>query len=328
MKRYAWRIFILLTAFVQLCACKKDEGAGFTPTGQTFEFGVSGQLFPGIKNQQSKSVEIIIPQDSSKNRLQPVFSVSGQGSMLANNKAIYSRVSIADFSQPVQLSILNSQQQQVDSWTVHVKTELELYGLGSVKTAGKSLTSKSNYYFDQSMSGTFANANCGPTVASMAVKWADADFKKSPKQAREAIRPEGGGWYCADVSDYLLQNGVTSMNVYLGNVEQTVKKYIDKGHLLILALDISLIKQNTNPLQKVGKAYSSPSKATGHFIVVKGYKVVDGQFFLEVYDPNSGGAVYQLNQEPKGKDRYYAASEVRKAAQDWWNYAIVVNPKN
>lgn len=328
MKRYSWRIFILQMAFLQLCACKKDELVGFTPTDTAFKFGIVGEMYPAIKNQSSRTLDIIIPQDSSKKQLKAYFTVAAQASVLANNVAIYSYQSLFDYSNPVQLKLVDAANQTGSSWTVNVKTSSEAFGLGSVVSEAQSLISNRDYYFDQYQYGPYASSNCGPAAASMAAKWANAKFDKNPKEARSTINPQGGAWKSSEVAEYLKMQGVNTTIVYLASLENVVKKNIDKGNLLILVLDIFYIKQNTHPIEKVGKTYAISSKGTGHFIVVKGYKVVDGQFFLEVYDPNSGGAVYELNQEPKGKDRYFSAEQVQKAVQDWWNYAIVVVKNN
>lgn len=328
MKRYSWRIFILQMAFLQLCACKKDELIGLTTADTAFKFGIVGEMYPAIKNQSSSTLDIIIPQDSSKTHLQAYFTVPAQATLMANNVAIYSQKSRIDYTQPVQLNLVGNILQPDNNWTVNVKKASEAFGLGSVVSEAKSLSSNRDYYFDQYQSGPYASSNCGPAVASMAAKWANANFDKNPKEARSAIHPQGGAWKSSEVTEYLQMQSVNTTIVYLANLENVVKKNIDKGNLLILALDIFYIKQNNHPIEKVGKTYAIYSKGTGHFIVVKGYKVVDGQFFLEVYDPNSGGAVYQLNQESKGKDRYFATDQVQKAIQDWWNYAIVVVKNN
>ena len=68
-------------------------------------------------------------------------------------------------------------------------------------------------------------------------------------------------------------------------------------------------------------------KAWNHFVLVKGYVVADGKFYLEVYDPNSGGSTYTLDGQPRGKNRYYEASQVKGAISNCWKYALVVAAK-
>jgi len=62
----------------------------------------------------------------------------------------------------------------------------------------------------------------------------------------------------------------------------------------------------------------------GHFIILKGYKLVDHELFFEVYDSNSFGTVYN-DRSLKGKDRYYRFSDLDKATSIWWDYAIIVS---
>ena len=106
-----------------------------------------------------------------------------------------------------------------------------------------------------------------------------------------------------------------------------MKQCIDKKYELIICLDMYLVDYNPIKTEQTGKFYITNHKDWGHFILVKGYKIVDGKMYLEVYDPNSSGAQNPLTKQPMGKNRYYAADQIQRATQDWWKYAIVVAPK-
>jgi hypothetical protein len=84
------------------------------------------------------------------------------------------------------------------------------------------------------------------------------------------------------------------------------------------------VRSETDDEWRIDKFYATNSEGWGHFIVIKGYKVVDGNIFYEVYDPNSYGACY-TDQTLKGKDRYYRSVDLDNATNTWWDYAIVIS---
>jgi hypothetical protein len=98
---------------------------------------------------------------------------------------------------------------------------------------------------------------------------------------------------------------------------------LKQGNIAILCINTTYITYNNNPAQRVGRFYSFQG---GHFIVVKGYRVVDGKTYFETYDPNNWNEHYQSGQE-KGKDRYFLSEDLMKAGSNHWNYSIIVNPK-
>ncbi|MGZ3767689.1 MAG: hypothetical protein ACXVA2_23700, partial [Mucilaginibacter sp.] len=61
--------------------------------------------------------------------------------------------------------------------------QLIAYGLGSTLTAEKSLNKTYDYYFDHFDGSQYQTVNCGPTVTTMAIKWADSTFLKKPVDA-------------------------------------------------------------------------------------------------------------------------------------------------
>ena len=59
--------------------------------------------------------------------------------------------------------------------------------------------------------------------------------------------------------------------------------------------------------------------------MVKGWRMVDGALFYEVYDPNNWHATY-ADTTPKGRNRHLPAVDLASAIAKWWNYVIVVHP--
>lgn len=319
-------LFFSLCFLYLFTACSKDERVPLDLMLQQFEFGIIGQLYPTIKNPNQKSLEIIIPENRTKTNLIVFCRVPAKTLVLLNNTLLIDNQTIVDCSMPIRLSLI-AENTTLQEWTVYVKTESEAYGLGSKVTASKSLDRNYEFYRDQKGSGLYAVENCGPAVAAMALHWADSGMNKTVSDARATIKPQGGDWSTSDLIDYLSAGGIQSSLVYLSNVQQNVKKYIDLNYLLILCLDMHQIKYNANAIERTNKFYPTFHSGWSHFLLVKGYRIVDGNFYLEVYDSNSNGKVHELSHQPKGKDRYYAADQIQLATDAWWKYAIVVAPK-
>jgi ABC-type bacteriocin/lantibiotic exporter with double-glycine peptidase domain len=146
------------------------------------------------------------------------------------------------------------------------------------------LTREYEWYIDQNNTGEYSNINCGPTSATMVLKYLDETFDKTVEDARKEIKPEGGSWSNYDIINYIKDNGgkvrTTKFNI------DTIKEGLQNGSLFILCI------KETEP----------------HAVIVKGY--VEGKF--ELYDPNSG------------KDRLITYEQTETAVKALWPYAIEV----
>ena len=137
--------------------------------------------------------------------------------------------------------------------------------------------------------------------------------------------PEGGWWYTDDIEHYLNDNHIG--NFYAGlNHASDLKSRIDNRHMVILCLDIYYVRELTGgkPDWHIDKFYHNNAPKVGHFIIVKGYRIVDGVLWFEVYDPASSGRKYS-NGGLKGLDRYYRAEDIMHATDVWWKYMIVID---
>ena len=216
-------------------------------------------------------------------------------------------------------------------WTVNATNNSysQGWGLGGFVDTANSSNRIYPWYFDQLTTGFDSLDNCGPTVVTMACKWTDSAFSKTPEDARKAYEPSGGWWSTQDIYSYLLDNNVTCAIVNLpATVEDTkefLKKQIDVHQIVILNIDMNYIRQSTSDDYHVDKFYSTTPN-WGHFFIVKGYKVVDGEIFFEIYDPNSWGQRYP-DGSFKGEDRYYRAEDVFGAASIWWQFAYIIAKK-
>src|SRR5688572_8131513 len=80
------------------------------------------------------------------------------------------------------------------SVTIPALTQLREYGLGKrlIKEVSNNVTY--DWYLDQRGTGAFSNDNCGPTGVTMAIKWVNEGFEKTPEDARKKYRSSGGWW--------------------------------------------------------------------------------------------------------------------------------------
>ena len=173
-----------------------------------------------------------------------------------------------------------------------------------------------DWYIDQSDTGKCSDVNCGPAVAVMAAKWYDKDFARTVEDARNEIYNGGVFWFLRNIADFLESANVPSKAHYIENSEE-VLNFLDMGKIVIFAPKMEYIKTG-------GYSYGSD----GHVIIVKGYKIFEGEAYFEVYDPGSGGQYYK-DGSPAGKDRLYLADEVIEGSlQNGIGYMTIDAPAN
>jgi hypothetical protein len=199
---------------------------------------------------------------------------------------------------------------------------LSTWGMGAVQNSYAHADRRYDWYIDQADTGASADNNCGPSSVTMGIKWYNPTFSKTAEDARNTY-PEGGGlWYTFDIINYLNLYSVPNTTSYFSGTNQLMG-ILGQGNLVILCISTAYLTQNYASEQRVGRFYSL---ASGHFLVVKGYRVVDGQVFFEVYDPNNWRAVY-ADATPKGRNRHLLAGELADAIANWWNFLIVIPPR-
>lgn len=197
------------------------------------------------------------------------------------------------------------------------------YGLGYKITEERANDVPYYWYVDQNDTGASSNNNCGPAVTEMVGKWAKEDFAMTAEEMRDDSGVTGN-WTTNNISAYLQSNGVSRRNISFEDFEG-LKEELDAGNIAIVCIDIYYVRtESSSGLSEWRKdKFYTTSSSSGHFVVVKGYKKVDGEYLLECYDPWSIGRKYE-NGQFKGLDRYYRLSDVLLAAKDWWKYAIIV----
>lgn len=216
-----------------------------------------------------------------------------------------------------QTSVTSTKQVQLP-----ILTNIRSWGLGTTLEKESNSNVDYNWYMDQFNTGPHSNDNCGPTTVTMAIKWFDKEFSSTPAEAREASGT-GGWWNTHHIINYLNKYSVPNSTIELNNSDLLIDE-LEKGNIIILCLDMYYVRNETNHLWRIDKFYETQLPDWGHFIVLKGYKLVDNQLFFEAYDSGSWNARYGDNSY-KGKDRYYRFLDLDKATNVWWDYAIIVS---
>ena len=209
-------------------------------------------------------------------------------------------------------------------------TILEEWGLGREESGYVSLNRDYDWYVDQYEERLGRQYNDGPACAVMAARWVDADFPKSLADARKTYMNNDlgyvGRWKFDDIYNYLYANDIPCQFDYNISLPY-MKGRLDNGNILIVNITTWSISFNKNEGQRTGKYYLSFNgrriniAASRHFIIVKGYRIVDGKTYFEVYDPF--GAWRYADGSRKGRDRYYLADEVINGAEIEDHYLVI-----
>jgi hypothetical protein len=203
-------------------------------------------------------------------------------------------------------------------------------GLGNFLQQTASNDCSYSWYMDQAYTGPYSNINCGPTCVTMACKWGDSAFSKTPEDARMAYRPGGGDWYADDITFYLRDNDIPNSTIVLPataeGTMQTLKHQVDLHQAVILLLEMNLVRFTTDIHYSHADRFYTDEPGIGHFIIIKGYKQVDNEMYFEAYDPDSWTATYD-DGSLKGKDRYYRSEDLFEATKNWWPKAFIVAKK-
>lgn len=246
-------------------------------------------------------------------------------------------MTLVNFSTPVTFNV-RAEDGTVSAWKVKLTNNdySIAWGLGLFISEERSNegTRPQGWFLTQQNTGPQSNNNCGPAVTVMAANWSDASFAETIQDARNRIPYGENGevnWNPNDVCRYLFMNQIPYVKEQLPAASlpfaelkakfiTQVKGYIDDDRIAILCLSTSYISYD--PEQdlecRVGRFYSN---VFYHFIVVKGYKMVDGQLYFEVNDPWNFGEQYK-DGSPKGKNRYYSSDDLCKTSA--YNANVVV----
>ncbi|HVV54092.1 MAG TPA: C39 family peptidase [Mucilaginibacter sp.] len=320
-------MFVLLSILIA-GACKKDPPMSGASGDNLLDFKITGELYDAQFSAVSDTILVVIPNALEKTGLTLNFSLSPQATATIGGAGVSSGGTI-NANSLLNFKITSGDHKNTAKWIIKVQSDLEEYGLGSILDSEKSLDKDYDFYFDQMDGSTYQAVNCGPTVTTMALKWADSTYALKPADARSTIPEDGGWWYTSDVSNYLNTYHISNAYVAFTNAtaDNVIVNSINNDNLVILCLDMYYDPFNPSLSQRTNKFYTTGNTGWGHFLLVKGYKKVDNKLYYDIYDPNSGGRRYALGNTLKGQDRFYLNSGIIAATAVWWPYAIIVAPK-
>lgn len=177
-----------------------------------------------------------------------------------------------------------------------------------------------DWYVDQWHTGLYWYENCGPASTEMVGRFHREDFGATASELRDLYRSEGGWWYGSDITKSLTLFGVEYSTISIVYSRDLIR-VLDEGSVVLVNPSMEYIKMQQADYHHTGLFYTP---GTGHFIVCKGYVIVDGSTFFEFYDPWSIGETYE-DGSLKGIDRYYDEKSFMKSIRKWYVGGIVVN---
>ncbi len=198
---------------------------------------------------------------------------------------------------------------------------LTAWGIGTTEDYYISNEREYSWYIDQALTGEDSQNNCGPSCVTMAALWYYPTYSLTAADARDMYPLGGGWWYTNNITDFLDFFSIP-YELFEFEDDEQIEANIEDGNIIILCVSTSQIRYNPNRSERVDRFYEYVG---GHFLVVKGVRSIDGNVFLEVYDPNTWYKLYN-DSTPKGKNRHYRATDISNAVTKWWDYLIVVYP--
>jgi len=313
------RLLFILLSIILLCSCSKG-------TGVNKESFLSDITFSYEDKIDKVGLSYQYPSTIDKTKAFLVWTSSDKSVDIINAVYADAYFFLPESCEPKQVNITLLVSDGENSVTttkeifVPALNDVRKKGLGRMLEEEKSNNVDHYWYFDQMVSGKHSHMNCGPSVAAMAVKWACPNLTETPEDAREFIQPEGGAMHLHQLSPYLTKNKVTHEFVDGVSDIHILKEIINAGNIAIMEIKMFYISFQENNKWHNGRFYSVvPNDKYGHFIIVKGYKVVDGVTFYEVYDPFSNQKEYEDGQL-MGIDRYFQLNELNKAFKVYHSY--------
>jgi hypothetical protein len=310
---------------------KKDQAAASSAANITEFYLFTGQQAE-ISSGTAGTIHLQIADTIVSGRdLVANFKISPGATLTVEGVLQQSGVTKNNYERDLNYRVMAADRLTANTYLVQIRNnEYSMpWGLGHFINKAASNNRNYNWYIDQSTSGVFSSVNCGPASVTMAIRWADPGFTKTAQDARMSYEASGGWWFTNDINSYLNDNSVTHAIIALSeNKDSTgaiLSHQLDHQQIIILCLDMNHVRSVTNPAWRIDKFYPT-TPDWGHFIVLKGYKIVDGELFFEAFDPYSFGLM-NTDLTLKGMNRYYRYDDLAAACKPWWNYAFVIAKK-
>ncbi len=320
----------ILFLFLESCS-KKDQPAHSTDTTLKSFSLIPGQDLTHVDFVKHR-ISVRVPETyTSGSALTASFTIPEGAALTVRGVPQQSGVTKNNFETEVSYTLTAADQRTRMDWAVEATNNDHSidWGMGHFINRSYSETRHYNWYIDQSTSGAFAPVNCGPASVTMAIRWSDSGFTKTAQEARNMFRSDGGWWFTSDINAYLDMYNVTHAIIGLSanrdSTQSILTHQLDRHQIIILCLDMNFVRSASNGDYRTDKFYPT-TPDWGHFIVLKGYRKVDGELFFEAYDPFSFGLL-NTDQTLKGLDRYYRYEDLAAACLPWWNFAFVIAKK-
>lgn len=335
-KNTLYFLFFIAAVFLfSACQDNDDNGAQDLSGTDIITFSVNGYPEEGVIDPDNKTVYLQVPPSiKSGTNLCPQFTLSEGATATVNNQEQISGSSKLDFKSTVTYTITAGNRINQSQWKVTVTNNNYSipWGLGYfiAEEHSNNGNSTNGFYLQQHDTGPYSNDNCGPTCAVMAALWANTSFSYSVEDARNEIQKstiDGSiPWYPQDVQAYLNNHGIATSMMTLETIEDKfvtqITNELKKGHIIIICLDMQYVTFDKNGSSEyhIHKFYNG---TIGHFLVIKGYKIVDGTVWMEVNDPWGMNLKY-ADGSYKGNNRYYRGGELSIATSKHNTNAIII----
>lgn len=322
------RQFIFLGLLFILFSCKDKS--------DITTFYLVGENSTAQIDQVDKEIYYKVSSDiKSGKEVLPKFKISSGAKIYIDGEEQIDGRSTVDFTQPVVYTVISKNKKDTTEWLVTITNNdyTERWGLGMFLSKSHSSESlrAGSWYKSQGNTGEYSDSNCGPACATMAAYWSDSTFAKTVEDARETS-VNIKSWFPSNIYNYLKMNNIPVENWHLkypkevnGEAEffKDAGRLIDNNRLLVICLNMRYIKQCYGWEKRVGKHYNGNG---GHFLVVKGYRVVDDKLYFEINDPAGSGDMYK-DGTLKSQNRYFPASEIYQAITSHNRDIIIVSQK-
>ena len=202
-----------------------------------------------------------------------------------------------------------------------IKAKTDSLGLGKTETEYVTNDKSYEWYINQDNTGKYSNVNSGPAAAAMAIKWTSSSLNKSIEDIRNTSENNGAAWDISTITSYLKSSNINYSSCD-DISEDSLKNQLKNGNILIANLNPQYINYNSSSESKIGRFHVVEGNT--YTVVIKGYKVIDGTTYFEIYDSFNNNLNY-LDGSPKGKNNYYCASEVLNSLTSENIHPIVIN---
>ena len=177
-----------------------------------------------------------------------------------------------------------------------------------------------DWYINQLGTGVDEYINCGPASAVMAALWySHGEFAVSVEETRNSIPAIlNQHWFYTDIAAFLHYYGVDITIANLVTPKYLIS-WLNEGRILIVNIRAGDISHGDRD-SGIGRFYSFNG---GHFVILKGFYVVDNVGYFQVYDPFTMFDFYD-DGYPMGKDRLFRVDEVASSVDSWGGGQVII----